>query len=153
MATIIRKARLADSKKILKIINHWANKKALLPRSLNQIYDNILGFYVAEHNKVVVGCCSLSITWDYLAEIRSLAVDPKHLDKGLGRQLVMACEAKAKKIGVKKLFALTYIPNFFKKLGFKKTSLKSLPHKIWSDCINCPYFPNCNEVALIKRLR
>jgi len=94
----------------------------------------------------------MNIVWDELAEIKSLVVVPKFCKKGLGTKLIQQCHKEAKKLGVKRVFALTYIPKFFKKFGFKETSREELPHKIWAECIKCPFFPDCNEIAVIKVL-
>jgi len=146
---VIRKARLADVQDLYKLINSFAEKNAMLPRSLNAIYENIRDFHVFEHEGRVVGCCALHITWEDLAEIKSLAVDEAFHGKGYGRRLVEACLAEARELGVPKVFALTYVPEFFEKLGFVRVDKAILPHKIWSECINCPKFPDCGEEAVI----
>jgi len=153
MSYIIRKSNVYDVKHIHKLINYYAQKNKMLPRSFNSIYENILGFYVVEKQKKIIGCCCLSVSWEDLAEIKSLAIKEEHQNKGLGSKLVRLCEEEAKKICVKKIFVLTYIPEFFKKLGFKETDKNTLPNKIWKECIECPFFPNCNEIPLIKHLK
>jgi len=150
MKYIFRKAKLPDVEKIHSLVNYYAEKRAMLPRALNQIYENIQGYFVVSCNKEIVGCCSLSITWGDIAEIRSLAVLEKLQKKGIGKKLVQLCLEEAKKLEVKRVFSLTYLPDFFKKMGFKEINKEKLPHKIWTECINCRFFPNCNEVALIK---
>ena len=148
----LRKAKVTDAPQIQKIINQYAEKKIMLMRSLNEVYDKIQCFYVIEHIGKVTGCCAMNIVWEELAEIKSLAVVPKFCKKGLGTKLIQQCHKEAKKLGVKRVFALTYIPKFFKKFGYKETSREELPHKIWAECIKCPFFPDCNEIAVIKVL-
>lgn len=148
----IRKAKVKDVPGIHKIINHYAEKRIMLPRSLSELYENIQGFFVADYNGRVVACCSLGITWEDLAEIRALAVMPQHLKQGLGDKLVGVCQNEAKMLGVSRIFVLTYIPKFFARFGYRKVSKNKLPHKIWSECIRCPFFPNCKEVPLIKKI-
>ena len=126
----LRKAKITDAPQIQKIINQYAEKKLMLMRSLNEIYNRIQCFYVIEHNGKVIGCCAVNIIWDDLAEIKSLAVIPKYCKRGLGEKLVQQCHEEAKKLGVKRVFALTYIPKFFKKFGYKEISREELPHKI-----------------------
>jgi amino-acid N-acetyltransferase len=87
--------------------------------------------------------------WEDLAEIRSLAVDGGYQKMGIGRNLVRQCLREAKLLGLQKVFALTYHPEFFKKLGFVDIDKSSLPQKIWGDCIRCPRFPGCDEYAVI----
>jgi amino-acid N-acetyltransferase len=100
----------------------------------------------------MVGICALHICWDDLAEIRSLAVRDEDRKKGIGAGLVRACLEEAKALGVNRVFALSYQPEFFERLGFKKVDKAVLPHKIWTDCLKCVKFPDCDEVALVKEL-
>lgn len=149
----VRKATVSDVKIIHKLINEFAQKGEMLPRSLNELYENIRDFFIAEENNKIQGVCALHILWEDLAEIRSLAVKKEAQKKGIGSLLVKKCLKEAKKIGVKKVFVLTYIPDFFKKAGFKDLDKSKLPQKIWGDCIRCPKFPECDEVALIYEFK
>lgn len=148
----IRAAKIKDVKEIQKLVNHFASKKEMLPRSLNEIYENIQEYFVADQKNRVVGCVAIHVTWEDLAEIKSLAVEESFQNKGIGTKLVRECEKKAKAIGVKKVFALTFRPTFFEKNGYKKINREKLPHKIWGECVRCPMFPDCGEVAVIKNL-
>ncbi len=149
---MIRKARVEDIKQIQALINSFAKKDIMLPRSLNELYESIRDFWVYEANKKVLGCCALHISWEDLAEIKSLAVSKASQKKGVGRELVLTCLNEAKELGAKRIFVLTYNPGFFKKFGFKRVKNSCLPHKIWAECINCCKFPNCQEIALLKTL-
>jgi amino-acid N-acetyltransferase len=149
---MIRKARLKDVKEIQRLTKLYSNRGDILPRSLSELYDHLRDFFVSIHNRKVVGICALHICWDDLAEIRSLAVQEEDWEKGMGAKLVKACLDESKNLGVKKVFALTYQSEFFEKLGFKKVDKSMLPHKIWTDCLKCVKFPDCDEVALIKEL-
>lgn len=149
----MRKANIGDVNQIYSLINFWAKKGKLLERSLNYIYEHIRDFWVYCDGKKIVGCCALHIIgWQNLAEVKSLAVAKTYLDRGIGRKLVRQCLSEAKQLGLENIFALTFVDGFFKKLGFKPIDKKDLPHKIWSDCINCILFPNCDEKAVIYRL-
>lgn len=154
MKTIkIRKAQIKDIKQIQQLVNSFAAQDLMLPRSLNNLYENLRDFWVAQaQSKKIIGCCALHVSWDELAEIRSLAVQKSKQRKGIGRQLVSACFKEAKSLGAKKVFVLTYIPDFFQKFGLGIIEHSKLPHKIWMDCINCAKFPNCKEVALEKEI-
>lgn len=149
---MIRKARISDIKDMQKLINAFAKQNIMLPRSLNELYENIRDFWVVEDSKKILGCAALHISWDDLAEIKSLAVAKTKQGRGLGKILVSACLDEAKLMGAKKVFVLTYKPEFFKKFGFKKVKSSNLPHKIWAECINCCKFPDCQEIALLKTL-
>lgn len=149
---MIRKARIEDIKQIQALINAFAEKDLMLARSVNELYENIRDFFVYEEKNKVAGACALHISWEDLAEIKSLAVAKRYHNQGVGRALVSACIQEAETLGAKRIFVLTYAPDFFKKAGFKKLSHNKLPHKIWAECINCPKFPDCEEVALIKKI-
>jgi len=148
----IRKAKIKDIKQIQPIINYFAKKDVMLARSLNELYENMRDFWVYEDKGKVIGCCALHISWDDLAEVKSLAVSANKHGRGIGTELVARCLKEAAELGAKKVFVLTYKPNFFRRFGFKKISHADLPHKIWAECINCPKFPNCQEIALLKIL-
>lgn len=145
---MIRKARIADAKTIQTLVNHYAATNIMLAKSLNEIFDNMRDFFVAEEGGKVVGCAALHISWEDLAEVKSLAVEEGSLRKGLGKLLVEKCVKEASDLGIKRVFALTLIPDFFKKLGWKTISKKKLPQKIWGECINCIKFTECDEVAV-----
>lgn len=148
----IRKARIEDVKQIQKVINLFAKQDVMLPRSLSELYENMRDFWVAEENNKVVGCCALHITWSDLSEIKSLAVKKSFQGKNIGAEFINACIKEARELGCKSIFVLTYIPEYFKRFGFRRISKERLPHKIWADCISCPKFPDCKEVALIKKI-
>lgn len=151
---MMRKAKIADAKDIYNLIAYWAKRGALLERPLNYIYENIRDFWIYTHNRKIVGCCALHVVgWNDLGEIKSLAVEKKYSRRGIGKKLVRSSLEEAKKIGIKRIFALTFIPQFFYKQGFKKINRKELPHKIWSDCVNCVYFPDCKEEAVILHIK
>ncbi|MBA2124410.1 GNAT family N-acetyltransferase [bacterium Unc6] len=145
----IRKPRIREVKQIHSLINSYAKQGLMLPRSLSELYESIRDFWVAVKNKKVVGCVALHIFWDNLAEIKCLAVFSSCQKQGIGTELVEKCLEDAKYFGVKDVFTLTYRPEFFKRFGFKRIQKEKLPHKIWIDCMRCPEFPKCNEVALI----
>jgi amino-acid N-acetyltransferase len=149
---MIRKAQVQDVQQIQELVNKFAKQDLMLARSLNELYENLRNLWVYEARKKVVGCCALQICWDTLAEIKSLAVRTDMQRKGVGSQLVSACIDEARVLGAKRVFVLTYKPKFFKCLGFSRVKNSSLPHKIWADCIHCPKFPNCQEVAMIRKI-
>ena len=149
---MIRKAKIEDIRQIQKLINIFAKLDLMLPRSLNELYENLRDFWVIEENKKIIGCVALHISWDDLVEIKSLAIAKNKQRQGLGKELVQACLNEAKQLGAKRIFVLTYKPNYFKRFGFKRVKTTDLPHKIWAECINCCKFPNCQEIALVKQL-
>lgn len=149
---VIRKAGIEDVGQIQVLINRFARQQLMLPRSLSGLYDNLRDFWVCQQNNRISGCCALHITWQGLAELRSLAVSGRFQRKGIGRQLINAALLEARQLGCSSVFTLSYIPDYFRRLGFRTIGKEKLPHKIWADCINCPKFPDCKEIALIKKL-
>ncbi len=151
-AMIYRKPTFKDVEAIHKLVNDYAEKGLMLARSRNVLYETLRDMVVAEEDGQIVGVGGLHLVWDELAEVRALAVAPEVVRKGVGRALVANLTEEAKELGVKTLFALTYQPEFFAKQGFTEANKDKLPHKVWKECINCPKFPNCDEIAMIKEL-
>lgn len=121
----------------------------MLARSLSEIYENIRDYFVVREGEQVVACAALHVHWADLAEVKSLAVAENSQEQGIGSQLVAACLDEARGLGMPAVFCLTYRPAFFEKLGFSQVEKGELPHKIWAECLRCPKFPNCDEIALI----
>jgi len=144
----IRKAILADVPAVQRLIKDHAAEDLLLPRTLSYLYENVRDFFVACLEGQVIGCASLHVMWSDLAEVKSVAVTPEHKGQGYGRRLVEACLEEARQLGVAKVFVLTLVPAFFERLGFQPLDKDELPRKIWGECIHCPRFPDCDEVAL-----
>ena len=144
----LRKAKVSDAKLIFQILQQFAVEGILLPRSLNSIYENIRDFWVYEEDSHILGIGSLHIYWEDLAEIKSLAVLKKYQHKGIGKKIVEKCIEEAKELGVKKVFALTYVPQFFEKMGFKVVDKSQFPQKVWTECIHCVKFNDCHEVPV-----
>ncbi len=148
---MIRKAKVTDIKEIHSLLLDNSEKGLLLGRSLSDLYDQIRDFYVYvdEQKNTLAGICGLHICWEEIAEIRSLAVKDEYKGQGIGIDLVNACIVEAREFYINKLFVLTYVPDFFIKLGFENVDKKVLPHKVWADCMNCIKFPDCDEVAMM----
>jgi len=151
---MIRKAKICDIKQIHGILSQYAQQGQLLGRSLSELYDQIRDFFVCiePESHRVIAVCGLHICWDAIAEIRSLAVVKEHWGKGLGKELVHACLQEAMLLEIRRLFVLTYLPQFFEGFGFARVDKSVLPHKVWSDCIKCVHFPDCDEEAMILDL-
>lgn len=147
---MIRKARMSDVKGIHQLIADYAKKGDMLPRSLADIYENLRDYFVfLGEDGELVGSAAIHIMWEDLAEVRSLAVREGRMRRGVGTQLVESCISEAIMLGIDRVFALTYKPEFFEKLGFHVVDKSELPQKIWTDCLKCSKFPDCDEVALV----
>ena len=147
---MIRKARMADVKAIHGLIAEYARKGDMLPRALADIYENLRDYFVfLGDGGELVGSAAIHIMWEDLAGVRSLAVREGQMRRRVGTQLVEACISEAIVLGIARVFALTYKPEFFEKLGFHVVEKSELPQKIWADCLKCSKFPDCDEVALV----
>ena len=149
---MLRKASIKDIKSIHSIVNSAAAKGEMLARSLGELYDNMRDYFVYEERGKVIGAGALHICWEDLAEIRSLCVTESSRGKGIGRMLVEACMEEARELNIAKVFLLTYQEEFFGKCGFTLVDKKKLPQKIWADCIRCTKFPECDEIAMMRRI-
>lgn len=141
-----------DVAEIYGLLSAEASDGNLLPRSVVDISRNINFFFVVRSNDTVAGCAALEIFTDELGEVRSLVVDSNHGGQGLGAQLVGAVEKMARERSLSRLMALTYVPDFFQKLGYALVPRESLPEKIWGVCIRCYKFNDCDEIAVLKHL-
>ena len=122
----------------------------MLARSRSSIYENIRNYSVMDVGGEVIGIGALSILWSDLAEVRTLAVRDDCSLQGVGKKLVEHFLNEATELGIEKVFTLTYQTVFFEKCGFNVISKEQMPHKIWKDCLNCPKFPDCDEVLMVK---
>ncbi len=148
----IRKASVDDVDAILKLVNYYAEKELLLRKSAFKVYTKLQNFYIAETEKKVVGCVSLVVLWEDLAEICSLAVDEEYLRKGIGKKLVNKCIEQAKLLKVTKIIALTYKDKFFEKIGFHFVDKNIFPRKLMWECLECPKLDECDELAYLMNL-
>jgi len=149
---MIRKAEVGDVREIQGLIAGSASRGEMLHRSLSEIYDNLRDFHVFQGDRSLLGICALHVCWEDLAEIRSLTVLEGERGKGIGAKLVKTCLREAKRLGIRRVFALTYESSFFQQLGFAVVDKASLPHKIWTDCLKCVKFPDCDEIAMMLLL-
>ena len=142
------KACISDIPQIQKLVNSYASKGEMLHRALSELYENIRDFFVVRDGERLVACAGLHVFWSDLAEIRAVAVVEDLKAKGAGAALIEACLDEARAIGLETVFCLTYQPEFFEKLGFSRIDKAELPHKVWAECLRCPKFPDCDELAL-----
>ncbi len=148
----IRMAETDDVDAMHAMLLPYSEKKIVLPRTHDNLYQHLQEFMIAEYDGQLVGVAALHVYQANLAEIRSLVVSESHQGMGIGKLLVEGCEKVASGLGLERLFALTYVATFFDQLGYSVVQKESLPHKIWTVCIHCEKFSNCDEIAVEKRL-
>jgi amino-acid N-acetyltransferase len=151
-AMAIRRGRVGDVPRLYEIINYYAARGDMLPKTMDQLYNRVRNFHIAEADGDVVGCAALHITWADLAEVVSLAVHPDFQGYGLGRRLVEPLFDEAQDLGIPTLFTLTLQVGFFSRLGFHEVPKLELPHKIWQDCTTCFKQDRCDEIAMVRQL-
>jgi len=163
---VLQKAQIRDVKEILALINGYAAAELMLPRGPQYLYENIRDFVIASDHKVpvysmmetreelhlIVGCGSLHVLWDDMAEIRSLAIHPDYKHLGLGSKLINYMINEARQLGIKRLYTFTLTEDFFKPLGFKRLKRDELPPKMWGECSRCPKYFKCDEVGMVRVL-
>jgi len=149
---VIRKATMRDIHALLHLINGYAAKGVMLPRTEFEMSENIRDFVLAFAGDRLVGCGALHFYSPTSGEVRSLAVDPEAKSRGVGRAIVEALEKDARECGLHSIFAFTYVSRFFEKLGFVEVERGELPLKAWKDCLRCPKFQSCDETAVVKHL-
>jgi amino-acid N-acetyltransferase len=148
----LRKARMSDAPAIQALVTVFADRDEMLHRSIPEIHEHIRDYFVIEEEGEIVGCVALHVDTEQLAEIKALAVNEVCQGRGYGRDLVTACVGEGRDLGLATVFALTYVPVFFEKLGFRVVDKATLPHKVWTECIRCPKFPDCGEIAVVMDL-
>ena len=150
--TSLRPAKLPDIPELLQVINAYAVQGIMLPRTEFELAENIRDFVVAVEDSQIVGCGALHFYTLRSAEVRSLAVSPVKKSGGIGRMIVELLEAEAREQELQSIFAFTYVPGFFEKLGFSQVDRGELPLKAWKDCLRCPKFQACDEIPMLKQL-
>jgi len=154
---LIRPATMADVPDIHRLINYHAEYNRMLFRSHANLYEHLRDFSVAVESMngrdSVVACAALELVWRDLAEIKSLAVADEMRGRGLGTELVRAVLEEGRRLKLGRVFALTREQRFFEKLGFRMVPRDTLPHKVWTDCVNCPLLTHCDEVAMVIELQ
>jgi amino-acid N-acetyltransferase len=161
---IVRRATLGDVEDMHRLINHFAGQGWMLPKARSQLYQNVRDFYVAEMagtlaqgesdagRAPIIGCGALHVIWGDLGEIRSLAVDERYHGGGVGRLIAQALLSDATSLRLPRVFVLTYQRAFFERLGFVEVDKATMPQKVWGECMDCPKFPNCDEIAMVLDL-
>ena len=143
---------MEDAETICRIVNDHAERGLMLHLSLEQVYERLRNFLLAEIDGQVAGCVAMEISWADLAEVRSLAIQGPYVRRGIGRRLVEAAKQDARRLGVRRLFALTYEVDFFSRCGFEVIDKDLLPSKVWSVCATCPKRDHCDETAVMLRM-
>lgn len=150
---LVRPAAIADVPEIHHLLEIYSSQGNLLPRSMSELYRHLRDFFVVDIDGRPVGCGALEIFTENLGEVRSLVVADEYKGRGFGRMLVERIVEEARVIGLKRIMALTYVPEFFHKLGFQTVPKDTLPEKVWSVCVKCYKYNHCDEIAVLRELK
>jgi amino-acid N-acetyltransferase len=148
----LRKPTVSDVPDILSLIDQGVGQGVNLPRSQNYVFQNLRDFVIAEEAGQVVGCASLHVLWKDFAEVRAVAVSPDEAANGLLKQLIDYLTVDGRRLGVRQVLAFAFNPEAYVRLGFREVAKETLPHIAWRECMNCVYFPDCKESAVILDL-
>jgi amino-acid N-acetyltransferase len=152
---LVRKARLSDVNELFRIINYYAERQQMLPKTQLQLYENLRDYSIAAGAPAsdrVFGCGALHIYWENLAEIRALAVAPEMTDQGVGTALVERLLNEARELEIEQVFLFTYEPKFFARFGFIQVEHRTMPLKVYNECFHCPKFNKCDELAMVLHI-
>jgi amino-acid N-acetyltransferase len=150
---VVRPAAIGDVPAIHDLLDIYAAQGNLLPRTMSELYRHLRDFYVIELDGGIAVCGALEIFTEDLGEVRSLVVADGHKGRGLGKLLVQRIMVEAKVLGLRRLMALTYVPEFFHRLGFRTVPKDTLPEKVWGVCVKCYKYNNCDEIAVLLELQ
>ncbi len=154
-SAFVRKAKVSDVPTIFKLINYYADRQLMLPKTHLQLYENLRDYSVAvqtEDEDAVWACGALHLYWQNLAEIRAVAVVSDTVAKGIGTLLVERLIEEAREFQLEQVFVFTYVPKFFSRFGFIQVEHRSMPLKVYNECFHCPKFNTCDEVAMVLHL-
>lgn len=113
-------AKPSHVRAIAALVRPAAHERILVSKELIAYFEDVQEFVVALDDGVVVGCGALHVMWDDIAEIRTLMVDDHHRGTGLGSQIYLALEERARNLGLARLFCLTFETGFFGRHGFEE---------------------------------
>jgi amino-acid N-acetyltransferase len=119
---VIRSANTSDVEAITRIAEPLVQERILLGKEMVEFYEAIQEFVVAELEGEVVGFGALHVMWRDLAEVRTLAVDQNYKRRGIGAAMLRELLERARLLGVRRVFCLTFEVEFFQSHGFEEIS-------------------------------
>lgn len=153
MEFLPQRAKLPDMPQVHKLVTYFADKGDLLHRPLSELYENVRDYYIIKEGDEIIACASVHVLWSDLAEIKAVAVREEYQSHGLGKLLMNRCFEEAREMDLATVFVLTHKPAYYEQFGFQLVDVMTLPRKVWGECLRCPKFPNCNELAMVYHLK
>lgn len=149
----IQRAKLSDVPKVHRLITYFADQGEVLHRPLTELYENVRDYFVIKGGEELIACASVHVLWGDLAEIKAVAVREDYQSLGLGKLLLTRCFEEARDLELATVFVLTHKPAYYEQFGFQLVDVNTLPRKVWGECLRCPKFPQCNELAMVYHLK
>lgn len=116
----VRRARTSDVRPIQRLVEPLVNTRILLGKDAVNLYGDIQEFRIADDDTgSPIGCGALHVMWEDLGEVRTLAVARPWLKRGVGHALLEELEADARKLGLTRVFCLTFETAFFARHGYE----------------------------------
>jgi amino-acid N-acetyltransferase len=132
---LIRPARTQDVRDIRTLVDYYSPDGRLLSKATVTLFEDIQEFLVAERDGEVVGCGALHVMWEDLAEVRTVAVNPDLAGQGIGSLILTALIERAREVGVKKVFCLTFAVPFFERHGFQEIDDTPVEHDVYEQLL------------------
>ena len=131
----VRPARTTDVRAIRHLIDVYSVDGSLLSKATVTIFEDIQEFLVAEVDGTVIGCGALHVMWEDLAEVRTLAVHPDHARHGIGSQILETLLERARGLGIRRVFCLTFQKDFFGRHGFEEIDDSPVAHDVYEQML------------------
>ncbi len=148
----IQTATLADMELVHALITPFADRNEMLHRPKSELYENVRDYFVVKDQGEVIASGSVHVVWNDLAEIKAVAVREEYQSQGWGKRMVAHCMEAARDMGIATVFVLTHKTGYYDQLGFQQIDVMHLPRKVWGECLRCPKFPTCDEIAMVYHL-
>ncbi len=135
----VRSARTSDVPHIQALVEPLVQRRILLGKDSVVFYEAIQEFRIAEDSEGnVIGCGALHVMWQDLAEVRTLAVVPEWLHRGVGHLLLESLETEASLLGLSRLFCLTFEVGFFSRHGFEPMTEEPIDPAVYAELVRSP---------------
>jgi amino-acid N-acetyltransferase len=131
----IRPAKTTDVRAIRDLIDVYSVDGSLLSKATVTIFEQLQEFVVAEIDGTVIGCGALHVMWEDLAEVRTLAVRPDQARHGIGSQVLEQLLTNARELGIKRVFCLTFMKEFFGRHGFVEIDDTPVGHEVYEQLL------------------
>ncbi len=131
----VRPARTSDVRVIRELVDTYAPDRRLLSKATVTLYEDVPEFLVVERDGQPVACGAVHVMWEDLGEVRTVAVAPEFRGQGVGSFLLRALLDRARALGVKRVFCLTFETDFFASHGFVEIDGTPVDHDVFEQLL------------------